>query len=212
MKSLKFSLLILLVSIAPAFAQSDEHKHGAAAAPQADAQKPAAGAAQAPKSEAQLSFAELKSLAGVWEGHMVVNPPLPQMGDALMRVTLRVTSRGNAIVHEMSDPAKPDDPTKYDHPVTMIYREGDHLSLVHYCDAGNRPRMSGKLTPDGKAVEFDFVELSGSNNFGHMHHAVFTPIDENHHIEEWTYMMPGDKPMRARAELRRVTPTTASAK
>ena len=28
-------------------------------------------------------------------------------------------------------------------------------------------------------------------------------IDETHHIEEWTYMMPGDKPVTARFDLHR---------
>jgi hypothetical protein len=36
-----------------------------------------------------------------------------------------------------------------------------------------------------------------------MHHAVFTFVDENHHIEEWTFMMPGDNPMRVRIDLER---------
>ena len=51
------------------------------------------------------------------------------------QVTLRVTSRGNAIVHEMHDPAVPDDPARYDHPVTMLYLDSDRLTLMHYCDA-----------------------------------------------------------------------------
>jgi len=96
------------------------------------------------------------------------------------------------------------DPTKYDHPVTMFYLDSERLTLVHYCDAGNRPRMVARKGPDGKTVEFDFVELSGGNQFGHMYHAVFTTIDANHHTEDWTYMMPGDKPMRAHFDLQRV--------
>ena len=82
-----------------------------------------------------------------------------------MQVTLRVTSRGNALVHEMRDPTVPDDPTKTDHPVTMLYLDGDHLTLVHYCDAGNRPRMVARKSADGKTVEFDFVDLSGGNQY-----------------------------------------------
>jgi hypothetical protein len=46
-----------------------------------------------------------------------------------------------------------------------------------------------------------------------MYHAVFTAIDANHHTEEWTYMMPGDKPMHAHFDLVRTHDTTvASAK
>jgi len=52
-----------------------------------------------------------------------------------MQVSLRVTSRGNALVHEMNESGTPDDPTHYDHPVTMLYLDGDRLLLTHYCDA-----------------------------------------------------------------------------
>ena len=120
-----------------------------------------------------------------------------------MHVSMRVTSRGNALVHEMQEAGTPLDATKYDHPVTMFYLDGDRLTLVHYCDAGNRPRMVARPFADGKKVEFDFVDLSGGNDYGHMYHAVFTFVDANHHIEDWTYMMPGDKPMHAHFDLQR---------
>jgi len=156
------------------------------------------------ETDAQKSFDQLKTLAGTWEGPVTVNPPQPEMSsDKPVHISLRVTSRGNALVHEMQESGTPLDPAKYDHPVTMFYVDGDRLILTHYCDAGNRPRMSGKVSPDGKTVEFDFVDLSGSNNYGHMYHAVFTAVDANHHIEDWTYMMPGDKPVHAHMDLTR---------
>src|SRR2546429_1325956 len=97
----------------------------------------------------------------------------------------------------------PLDPAKYDHPVTMLYVDADRLTLVHYCDAGNRPRMTGTISPDGKTLEFEFADLSGGDTTGHMHHAVFTVIDENHHTENWTYMLPGNKPIHALFDLHR---------
>src|ERR1044071_112890 len=75
-----------------------------------------------PPSDAQRSFTELKSLAGTWHGPIKVDPPQPESKNGeLGQISLRVTSRGNALVHEMSDPTKQGDPTKYDHPVTMFY-------------------------------------------------------------------------------------------
>jgi hypothetical protein len=157
------------------------------------------------QSDAQKSFDKLKTLAGAWEGPVTVVPPQPEMtSDKPLHVSWRITSRGNAIVHEMQEAGTPEDPAKYDHPVTMFYLDGDRLLLTHYCDAGNRPRMVARAAADGKTVEFDFLDVSGSEQFGHMHHAVFTFIDGNHHIEDWTYMMPGDKPARAHFDLKRV--------
>jgi len=106
------------------------------------------------------------------------------------------------MVHEMKETGTADDPARHD-PVTMFYLDSDRLLLTHYCDAGNRPRMSGKMLPDGKTVQFDFLDLSGGTQYGHMDHAVFTLVDANHHTEDWTYIMPGDKPVQARFELAR---------
>jgi hypothetical protein len=156
------------------------------------------------QSDAQKSFDKLKTLAGSWEARVTLVPPQPDMADGVpMQLSLRVTSRGNALVHEMREAGKPDDPKRYDHPVTMFYLDGDRLLLTHYCDAGNRPRMVARTSPDGKTAEFDFVDVAGSTEYGHMHHAMFTFIDANHHIEDWTYMMPGDKPVHAHFDLQR---------
>ena len=202
MKSLRFLVSVAVMAICPlAFTQS-EHKHGTPS----DGQQSATpkSVEKAPPTEAQKSFTELKNLAGTWQGPITVEPAQPGIKNgATGQISLRVTSRGNALVHEMKDPTKPDDPAKYDHPITMFYLDNDNLTLVHYCDAGNRPRMVARSS-DGNKVEFDFVDLSGGNQYGHMYHAVFTTIDANHHIEEWTYMTPGDKPIHARMDLHRV--------
>jgi len=154
----------------------------------------------AQKSNAEVSFDKLKMLAGTWKGALTVDPPQPEMPNQGW-VSFRVTSRGNALVHEMKQPGTPDDTSK-DDPITMLYLDGDRLLLTHYCDAGNRPRMAGKLSADGKTVEFDFLDVAGGTQYGHMHHAVFTFVDDNHHIEDWTYMA-GDKPIHARFDLQR---------
>src|SRR6266852_6786736 len=139
-------------------------------------------AADAPvaQSDAQKSFTTMKSLAGGWEGPVTV-PEMPEMsGGKPTHLSLRVTSRGHVLVHELQEAGTPLDAAKYDHPVTMLYRDGEQLTLVHYCDAGNRPRMTGKMTPDGKKVEFELKDISGPTE-QHMHHSVFNLIDANHH-------------------------------
>ncbi len=149
------------------------------------------------QSDAQKSFDKLKTLSGSWEGLVSTVPQAPEMEGKAMQVTLRTTSMGNALMHEARGAGRPDDP------ITMLYLDGDRLLLTHYCDAGNRPRMTGKMSADGKTVEFEFLDLAGSTQYGHMHHAVFTFIDDNHHIEDWTYMKPGDQPVRAHFDLQR---------
>jgi len=194
MKSIRLVLSVVLMSFGTvAFGQSDMHK-------MADPKTPG------PKSEAQTSFDVMKTLAGDWEGPVKTDLPAEAKADLkAMHVSMRVTSRGNLLVHEMQEAGTLLDAAKYDHPVTMLYvdSDADRLTLVHYCDAGNRPRMTGKISPDGKTLEFDFADISGSNKYGHMYHSVFTVIDANHHTEDWTFMMPGDKPVHARADLQR---------
>jgi hypothetical protein len=173
-------LVAALMSVSTlAFAQMDEKMSGAQ------------------PSDAQKSFDKLKTLAGSWEGTVTTQPPTPEMDGKQVHASLRVTSMGNAIMHEMTGAGRPDDP------ITMLYLDGGQLLLTHYCDAGNRPRMTGKISSDGKTVEFEFLDVAGSTQYGHMHHAVFTEIDANHHIEDWTYMQPGDKPVHAHMELQR---------
>jgi len=152
------------------------------------------------QSDAQKSFDQLKTLAGEWEGPVTV-PEAPEMSNTKLHVSMRVTSRGNALVHELQEANTPLDPAKYDHPVTMLYVDGDQLTLIHYCDAGNRPRMTGKMSPDGKLVEFELKDISGSSEM-HMHHSVFTMVDATHHTEDWTFMMK-DKPIHAHFDLHR---------
>lgn len=149
------------------------------------------------------AFDALKTLAGSWAGQVTTTPAIDGINGTFAQFSLRVTSSGNALVHELSVGGLPD------HPLTMFYLDAGRLMLTHYCDAGNRPRMVGSLSPDGKTLDFDLVDLSGGNAKGHMHHARITFIDANHHTEDWTYMGPGDVPVRAHFELRRTNFETA---
>jgi opacity protein-like surface antigen len=138
-------------------------------------------------SDAQKSFDKLKALAGTWEGTFEGHQ---------LDVTLRVTSMGNALMHEMKG-SGPEDP------ITMFNLDADRLLLTHYCDAGNRPRMVGKISPDGKTLEFEFLDVSGSTEPGHMQHVTFTFIDADHHIEKWQFAMADGKTMGGVLELKR---------
>lgn len=182
MKSLRFALTVILMSFSVAALAQHEHvSTPAAAAP----------------SEAQKSFEALKTLAGSWEGTLMPVPAVKDFSGARVKVVIRVTSRGNALMHEMTIAGLPDDP------ITMLYLEGERLMLTHYCDMGNRPRMVGKPSPDGKTVAFEVLDISGGTQRGHMADAVFTIVDANHHIEEWKSIYPNGKTMAGRFDLQR---------
>jgi hypothetical protein len=192
MRAISFvvSTMMLCVSTTTVLSQPAHRENG---------QKP--DAKQAP---AELAFARLATLAGNWTGHAGMSSR-PGM-NAPVRMSLRVTSGGSALLQEMLPLGKSDDPSNGDDdPITMLYVDGDRLILLMYCDAGvNRARMAGKLSPDGKSVAFDFLDVSGGTKYGFMQHAVFTFIDADHHTEDWTYMQSGGKTSEGHIELVRV--------
>src|SRR3954469_11144758 len=96
MKRLLLSLLLLSLSTI-AFAQSEAPKS---------------------QSDAQKSFSRLKALEGTWEGKVTTTPPAPEVQGKVAHVSLRVTSMGNAFMHEMRIPGRDDDP------ITMFYMDG----------------------------------------------------------------------------------------
>ena len=139
-------------------------------------------------SDAQKAFEKMKTLAGSWQGTI--------MGMTI-NGTIRVTSSGNAILYEATSSARPDDP------ITMFYVDGDRLLATHYCDAGNRPRMQGKMSPDGKTFEFTLLDIAGNTQKGYMNHMAFTIVDADHHTVESTWWLPGDKQFQVSGELTR---------
>jgi hypothetical protein len=141
------------------------------------------------QSVAQKSFEQLKTLAGSWEGNLDGQP---------LHVSLRVTSMGNALLHEMKG-AGPDDP------ITLFHLDGDRLLLTHYCDAGNQPRMLATISPDGKTIVFNFVDATNlqSSQMGHMQRVTFSFIDSDHHSEKWEFAMANGKQMGGLIDLKR---------
>ncbi len=185
MNSLPLLLCIVMLSVCyPAFAQNASSGREAVPA----------------KSGGEISFDALKSLAGTWTGVVTTNPSNPDINGPI-QVTMRVGSGGNALVHEIASGGMPEP--------TLIYLDGDRLTLVHYCDAGNRPRLVARKSPDQKTVEFDFVDISGDPKPVYLNHLVFTIIDADHHIEDWTFTLPDDKLLHAHFDLKRATASVA---
>jgi len=123
------------------------------------------------------AFEKLKSLAGHWETEK------SNMNKGT--VDLEVTSGGTAILEtfRMVDNGKPVEM------ITLYYVDGDQLKLTHYCMAGNQPTMVGTYSPETKTIKFDFSSITNlkSPDAGHMHHAMYTFIDNDHFKTAWTF-------------------------
>ena len=144
-------------------------------------------------SDGQKAWELMKTLVGNWQGPVSTDNPAWST-DKPVSISLRVASHGNALVHELNT-GTPE--------LTVLYLDSDRVTLIHYCDFGNRPHLVARpLTR--KTLEFDLVDFSGSNEIGHVHQAGFTFVDADRHIEDWTFMLPGDKPMHVHIDLKRV--------
>ena len=123
------------------------------------------------------AFEKIKSLAGHWESEK------SSMNKGT--VDLEVTSGGTAVLETLRivDNGKPVEMS------TLYYLDGDQLKLTHYCLAGNQPTMVGTYDPETKTIKFDFSSITNlkSPDAGHMHHAVYTFIDNDHFKTTWTF-------------------------
>lgn len=172
--------LLLSVMLSSAHGQSSS---------QAPVSQPAKATAQ---TDAQKAFKSMKALTGSWQGTI--------MGISI-NFTIRAASSGTVILLEgHTSGGQPPN-----HEITMVYLDGDRLLATHYCDAGNRSRMEGKMSPDGKAFEFGFLEVTGSTRGGYLKDMKFTLADADHHIIDFTFVMPDGKPMQLRGEFQRTS-------
>jgi hypothetical protein len=123
------------------------------------------------------AFAQLKTLVGHWEEQKASeNKP---------SLDIELTAGGSTLLEKfhMVDQGKPVEM------ITMYYLDGGQVKLTHYCMAGNQPTMRGTYAPDTKTLTFDFENATNlkSPNDGHMHHAVYKFIDNDHFQTTWTF-------------------------
>lgn len=123
------------------------------------------------------AFERLKSLVGHWE--------TDKTNTSQASLDLELTSGGTAIlekVHMVED-------GKSVEMTTLYYLDGGDVKLTHYCMAGNQPTMRGTYSPETKTLTFELVTISNLKNAndGHMHHATYTFVDNDHFKTSWTF-------------------------
>lgn len=141
-------------------------------------------------SEAKKALTKLKTLTGSWQGTIMKIP---------IDFTIRAVSSDTAVLLEGN--TTKEGPPKQE--ITMFYLEGDRLLGTHYCDAGNRSRWEGKISPDEKLIEFSFLDVSGSTRGGYLKDMSITVVDAAHQIVAFTFVRPDGKPMELRGEFQR---------
>jgi hypothetical protein len=128
-------------------------------------------------SNGAAAFEQLKSLVGHWEA--------AKPGTEKATVDIELTSGGTALLEKfhMEEGGKPVEM------ITLYYVDGDQLKLTHYCMTGNQPTMVATYTPETRTFKFDFAGITNlkSPDAGHMHHAVYTLMDNDHFKTTWTF-------------------------
>lgn len=142
------------------------------------------------QSDAKKGFEFLKTLTGSWQGTV--------MGMSVS-VTIRLASSSTAILHEATGDGK----RPPNHEITMFYVDGDRLLATHFCDGGNRVRWEGKMSPDGKRIEFSFLDVAGGTRGGLAKDMVFTMIDADKHAIMLNFITPDGKAVDVRGEFQR---------
>ena len=133
--------------------------------------------------DAKTAFAELKSLAGAWEGAVPAMEGHPAM---TAQVRYAVTSGGNAVAETLFAGTP--------HEMLSVYTlNGDDLTLTHYCSSGNHPLM--KLDRSASKPGDLVFEFSGALNFDpakadHIHSAHFT-LQGDHLGHAWSHWVDG---------------------
>jgi len=152
-------------------------------------------------SDAVMSFSILKTLEGTWNGQVTTDPANPDINGSI-QVRMHVASRGNVILHEIA-PGGMLEPT-------LIYLDSNRLTMIHYCEAGNRPLLVSRTSPHQKRIEFDFIDISGSREPVYLNNFIFNLIDANNHTEDWTFTLPDGTHLHAHFELKRTNDGASS--
>jgi len=106
-------------------------------------------------------------------------------------ITFRLASGGYVLMSDLA-------PGMAHEMITMFHRDGEELLATHYCLTGNQPRMRAVLGGERNSIAFELKDITNLPDPAapHMVGVKFTFVDANHHIEDWTTMINGQKAVR----------------
>jgi len=154
---------------------------------------PSSAAERLSGTPAARAFERFRSLEGTWAGKSTKG----WEDDMRARVIA-----GGSVVMMTSFDAHPGETM-----LTTVFLDGDDLMLVHYCVAGNQPRLRATdISEDGSRIKFTFADSTNlsSRDQGHMDSAVFDFRDEGRFTSRWTWYQDGEARWMEEIERRRV--------
>ena len=135
-----------------------------------------AGTTEPPATSAldSTEFNRLKSLAGTWVLADEAGKPTKNVGSVF-----EIVAMGHSI-RETMFPGTPEEM------VNMYYRNGAATEMVHYCAAGNQPRLDIR-SAEPNVLSLAFIDATNLSSLEaeHMHSARFILQGENRLRTEW---------------------------
>lgn len=159
--------------------------------------------AVAQSNDAANTYATLKTFDGYWVGSATTDCPKCNFDTPKFYLRIRVTSSGNAIIHEMGGPAQGLGP---DHmgDVTVFYLEDGNVLGTHYCDADSRSHLKAVPSAEPGTLAFELVDVTGSTKFGYVSGITFKALSPDHHVEVLTFVFGNKQVMHATLDMQRV--------
>jgi len=138
--------------------------------------------ATASPTEISSRFERLKGLAGDWQ----IAGPNDKAKRGKIAVRYRLSAGGSAVVETLF-------PGEDKEMVSVYHRDGDQLTMTHYCCAGNQPRMRASARGGQDELVFEFA---GGSNLDpaqdmYMHGLLIRFVDSDRLHTEWEYYRGG---------------------
>jgi hypothetical protein len=161
------------------------------------------GMSQAEEAPNAAALAQLRSLAGDWEGTLEWSGA--RTGTGKMNATYYQTGNGSAVVENLTVDGAPS--------MTSVYHlDGADLRMTHYCGAQNQPRLKANQIDVAKGIlNFEFVDATNlrSPDAPHVYGLEMRLLSADHITVTFLFEA-GGKQSREFIDLRRVGHKTSA--